>query len=274
MNIMHRSLLAVGLLVVVAVGVAACAGDDERARDGVAAGEQPQRVADARVAAEPMRVLIFSRTTGFRHQSIPDGIAAVRELGEAHGFEVSATEDPAAFDDGNLARYAAVVFMSTTGDVLDDAQKQAFERYIRGGGGFVGVHSAADTEYDWPWYGELVGAYFLSHPRIQSARVVVEDREHISTRHLPEAFEFTDEWYEFRRNPREHVNVLLTLDEQSYEPRNPMGEDHPIAWYREFDGGRTWYTGLGHRRETFADERFRLHLLGGIMYAARGAGAD
>ena len=143
------------------------------------------------------RVLVFSRTKGFRHASIPSGIAAVTELGAAHGFAVEATEDPTAFTDASLHRFAAVVFMSTTGDVLDSTQQAAFERYIRHGGGFVGVHSATDTEYDWPWYGQLVGAYFKRHPAIQEAKVSVVNHTHIATKCLPAVWTRTDEWYDF-----------------------------------------------------------------------------
>ncbi|MEX0886087.1 MAG: ThuA domain-containing protein [Phycisphaeraceae bacterium] len=227
-------------------------------------------VGGAEQSDEPcFEVLVFTRTVGYRHASIARGSEAVRELGEAHGFVVNVTEQAADFTDENLGRYDAVIFLSTTGDVLNDDQQAAFERYIQAGHGYVGIHAAADAEYDWPWYGELVGAYFKRHPHIQEARLIVEDREHIATAHLPEAFQFTDEWYDFDRNPRDEVNVLVTLDEQSYDPAAPMG-DHPISWYHEHDGGRSWYTGMGHREAVFDDEAFRQHLLGGIIYAATG----
>ncbi|MBT5451921.1 MAG: ThuA domain-containing protein, partial [Gemmatimonadetes bacterium] len=116
-----------------------------------------------------VRVLIFSRTAGFRHDSIPDGIAAIRRLADERGFVVEASEDPTVFRDGQLQQYRAVVFLSTTGDILTGAQEEAFARYIRRGGGFVGIHAAADTEYGWSWYGGLVGSYFASHPEIQNA---------------------------------------------------------------------------------------------------------
>ncbi|MTE17845.1 DUF1080 domain-containing protein [Streptomyces sp. TRM43335] len=218
-------------------------------------------------------VLVFSKTAGFRHDSIPDGIAAIEELGEEHGFTVDATEDSGAFTRGNLARYDAVVFLSTTGDVLNTVQQKAFEHYIREGGGYVGVHAAADTEYDWPFYGGLVGAYFHSHPHIQRATVDVEDRAHPATAHLDAAWERTDEWYNYRTNPREAVHVLATLDESSYTG-GTMGEDHPIAWCRTHRGGRAFHTGGGHTRESYAEPAFRAHLLGGIRYATGAAHAD
>jgi cytochrome c len=216
-------------------------------------------------------VLVFSKTTGFRHDSIPQGIAAVKALGTAHGFSVEPTEDAARFTDAELARYKVVVFLNTTGDILDEEQKAAFERYIRAGGGFVGVHSASDTEYGWAWYGRLVGAYFASHPAIQPATVHVEDLGHASTEGLPARWERTDEWYNFRTNPRDHVHVLATLDEASYSG-GKMGADHPIAWCQEIDGGRSWYTAMGHTKESYAEPLYRLHLLGGIESAAGIAG--
>lgn len=219
------------------------------------------------------RVLVFSKTAGFRHDSIPDGIAAVKALGRQHGFTVDATEDAAAFNDKRLSRYTAVVFLSTTGDVLGAAQQQAFERYIARGGGYVGVHAAADTEYDWPFYGELAGAYFQSHPAVQPATVRVEDRAHPASAHLTAAWDRTDEWYNYRSNPRTRAHVLAALDESTYSG-GTMGGDHPIAWCQEYRGGRAFYTGGGHTRQSFADPAFRTHLLGGIRWATGAAQAD
>jgi cytochrome c len=228
----------------------------------------------APAAAHPdgEHVLVFSKTAGFRHDSIPDGIAAIQALGAANEFTVEATEDAGAFTDANLDRFDAVVWLSTTGDVLNDEQQGAFERFVRDGGGYAGVHAAADTEYSWPWYGELVGAYFKSHPAIQEADVLVEDHDHASTAHLPAKWTRTDEWYSYRSNPRADVHVLAALDETSYTPTDPAG-DHPIAWCHPQDRGRSWYTGMGHTKESYADPAFRQHLLGGIKYAAGAAPA-
>jgi cytochrome c len=225
-------------------------------------------------------VLVFSRTVGFRHTSIPAGIQAIQALGAANDFAVDATEDPTRFTDEGLAQFDVVVFMSTTTDpndptkrnVLDATQQAAFERYIRAGGGWVGVHSASDTEYFWPWYGQLLGgnAYFLGHPAIQQVTVRLEGEPHVSTAHLPASFQVTDELYSFRENPRASVTVLMTLDESTYNQERAdltMG-DHPISWYHEFDGGRAWYTALGHTDAMFSDTRFTQHLLGGIRWAA------
>lgn len=217
---------------------------------------------------QPWRVLVFSRTLGYRHDSIAAGLALIQQLGRDHGFGVDASEDPAVFSDSGLAPYAAVVFLSTTGDVLAAGQQAAFERFIRAGRGYVGVHSAADTEYDWAWYGGLMGAFFQDHPPgLHPARLVVEDRTHSSTAHLDATWERTDEWYNFRTNPRASVNVLITLDEGTYTG-GTMGADHPIAWYHPYDGGRAWYTGLGHTAETFTEPAFIQHLLGGIRWAS------
>jgi type 1 glutamine amidotransferase len=221
--------------------------------------------ASARVSPSrpTVRVLVFSRTTAFRHASIPAAVAAVEQLGAEHGYVVDATEDPGAFTDANLARYRAVVFLLTTGEVLDAGQQAAFERYIRAGGGFAGVHSASDTGYAWAWYGQLVGAYFKRHPAVQPAVVRIEDPGHPSTAGLPSSWRRTDEWYDFRTNPRGAVHVLATVDESTYSGGG-MGVDHPIAWCHAFDGGRSWYTAMGHPAESYADPSFLSHLEGGI----------
>jgi type 1 glutamine amidotransferase len=230
--------------------------------------------APAVAAADPAYdVLVFSRTAGFRHDSIAAGTQAIRELGAAGNFTVTATEDAGAFTAGNLAQYEAVVFLNTTGDVLNNDQQTAFESYIRTGHGFVGVHAAADTEYDWPFYGDLVGAWFASHPAIQAADVKVEDRAHAATAALPQTWNRTDEWYNFRTNPRTSAHVLATLDESSYTGGG-MGADHPHIWCKTLDAGRSFYTGGGHTIESYADPAFRGQLLGGIRYAAARTNAD
>ncbi|GAB3444901.1 lectin [Actinophytocola sediminis] len=224
-------------------------------------------------AADPAyKVLVFSKTAGFRHSSIPNGVQAIREIGAANNFTVDATEDAAVFTASNLAQYQAVIFLLTTGDVLDDGQQAAFESYVRAGGGYAGVHSASDTEYQWPFYGGLVGGYFHSHPAIQQATVRVEDRAHASTSHLGNDWVRTDEWYNFQTNPRSTAHVLARLDESTYSGGN-MG-DHPIAWCQPYEGGRSWYTAGGHTEESYADQAFRAHLLGGIRYAAGVTKAD
>jgi type 1 glutamine amidotransferase len=230
--------------------------------------------ASSSTAAPSFRVLVFSKTTGFRHDSIPAGIAAIRLLGQQNNFTVDATEDDTKFTDANLAQYAAVVFLSSTGDpVSTQAEKDAFQRYIQHGGGFVGIHAASDSEYDWAWYGQLVGAYFKQHPAQQNAVVKVEDRNHPSTQGLPAQYTRYDEWYDFRANPRPSVHVLTTVDESSYSGAT-MGADHPTTWCHNFDGGRAWYTGMGHTNESFSEPNFLHLLLGGIQTAAGAVAAD
>lgn len=234
-------------------------------------------VDDFEFSTEPFKagkkVLVFSKTAGFRHDSIPEGIAALKELGTPAGIQVTATEEAGQFTTNNLAKYDAVAFLSTTGDVLNADQQTAFENYIKNGGGYMGIHAAADTEYDWEFYGGLVGAYFHSHPAIQQATVRVEDHDHPATAHLDDAWERTDELYNYRTNPREQAKVLATLDETTYEGGTMKG-DHPIAWCQSYGGGRSFYTGLGHTKESYADESFRGHLLGGMQYATGQVKAD
>jgi type 1 glutamine amidotransferase len=227
----------------------------------------------AAAADAPYDVLVFSKTAGFRHDSIAVGTQAIRDLGAANNFTVTATEDAAQFNASNLAQYEAVVFLNTTGDVLDATQQTAFENYIRSGKGYVGVHAAADTEYSWSWYGSLVGAWFASHPAIQQANVKVEDRGHAATAHLPQTWTRTDEWYNYQTNARSTAHVLATLDESSYSGGG-MGADHPHAWCKAYDGGRSFYTGGGHTQASYSETNFRNHLLGGIRYAAGRSKAD
>ena len=211
--------------------------------------------------------LVFSKTAGFRHDSIPAGINAIRQQGNVRGFSVDASEDAGVFTEESLAKYKVVVFLSTTGDVLNPAQEAAFERFIRRGGGFVGIHSATDTEYDWPFYGGLVGAYFAGHPDIQNATIQIEDGGHPAAASLPRPWTRRDEWYNFRQNPRGRVNVLATLDERSYNG-GTMSPDHPIVWSHTYEGGRSFYTALGHTQESFAEAPFVEHLGRAILWAA------
>ena len=221
------------------------------------------------------RVLVFSSTKGFRHSSIGVGKLALMKLGATNGYIVDTTENPAYFTEDSLRRYAAVVFLNTTGDVLDHVQQADFERYIQAGGGFLGIHAAADCEYNWPWYGKLVGAYFKSHPQIQKAKLNVRDKSNLATKHLPVVWERTDEWYNFKTPPTEQeVKVLVTIDETSYQG-GENGNYHPMAWYHDYDGGRSFYTEFGHTDESYADPAYLQHVLGGLVYAiGNGAALD
>lgn len=256
----RRSLLVLLLLALTATACAAARTESGRPAEGSAA------------LPALTDILVFSKTAGFRHSSIPAGIAAIRQLAQANGVTVTATEDAGQFTARTLARYQAVVWLSTTGDVLDAGQQAAFQAYVRSGGGFVGVHAAADTEYDWPWYGGLVGAWFADHPATQPAKVRREDPTNPATAAIGAPWFVTDEWYNFRTNPRPTVRVLQSLDETSYAG-GTMG-DHPITWCHDNAGGRAFYTGLGHTEQQWADADFRRLIWGGIQVAARSVPAD
>ncbi|HVB72692.1 MAG TPA: ThuA domain-containing protein [Ktedonobacteraceae bacterium] len=216
------------------------------------------------------RILVFSKTAAFRHASIPDGKQALKNLAQQHSFAIDFSEDANVFTASNLARYSVVVFLLTTGEIFNNSQQAAFQQYIEAGGGFVGIHSASDTEYDWPWYDGLVGAHNNIHDKhssVQQATVYVEDPNTPSTNMLPVLWVRTDEWYNFALNPRSRVHVLLTVDEKTYKG-GIMGADHPIAWYHAYDGGRAWYTAMGHTSESYHEPLFLAHLWGGILYAS------
>jgi PKD repeat protein/glucose/arabinose dehydrogenase len=246
-------------------------------------------------AGARFRVLVFSKTAGFRHSSIGPGNAAIEQLGADNNFQVDHTEDATAFRDAILSHYDAVVWLSTTGDVLNDTQQAAFERFIRAGNGYAGIHAAADTEYGWKWYGKLVGAYFLSHPAGthpnggRDGTVVVEDTTDRSTQGLPAPrWDRIDEWYNYKPvnfeqtgdvdfSPRADVHVLASLDESTYDEADGsdgVDDDHPISWCHKYDGGRAWYTGMGHTDDSYTEAPFLKHILGGIEEAAGAAGSD
>lgn len=228
----------------------------------------------AAAAEESFDALVFSETAAFEHSNIDEGVAAIQKLGTENNFTVTASEDSSVFTDANLEQYEVVIFLSTTGDVLNEAEQGAFERYIQAGGGYAGIHAASDTEYSWPWYGNLVGAYFNNHPPgTPNATVKVEDPAHASTAGIEPRWQRTDEWYNFRTNPaanpRTKLHVLASLDETTYAPGSgAMGAEHPIAWCQDYDGGRSWYTGMGHTEASFVEPKFLTHVLGGIQTAA------
>ncbi len=224
------------------------------------------------------RVWVYSEVTNFFHDSIPAGKEAIERLGQEHDFKVVVSDDSSMFNDETLAGFDAVIFNNTNstpaaGPLMTADERAALVRYINGGGGYVGIHSASGTERDWEWYQRLVGASFLSHPAIQELEVEVSDRTHPSTRDLPENWTRTEEPYDFQTNPRGSVHVLATYDESTYDGAR-MGPDHPIAWCQRFEGGRSWYTGMGHGAEAFSEENFLEHLLGGIEWAAGAAAGD
>lgn len=218
------------------------------------------------------KVLVFSKTSGYHHNSIKVAVPAIQKLGVENGFDVDTTTDASKFNDKNLKQYAAVIFVSTTGEFFkEDSQKQALKNYIEHGGGFVGIHAASDAMYDWQWYGDLVGAFFKAHPAQQMATLYVVDSTFIATKHLPRVWKRKDEWYHFKWVAKD-LHVLIKIDENSltYTAENQsmkMGADHPMAWYHDFDGGRSFYTELGHTDESYSDPLYLQHILGGIEYA-------
>ena len=223
------------------------------------------------VATRDTRVLLFSKTAAFRHGSIEAGIEALGVLATEHGISLDHTENAAVFSPESLAIYGAVIFLSTTGDVLDAGQQEAFTSYIRSGGAFVGIHAASDTEFDWPWYGELVGGYFDGHPgnpNVREGTILVVEPDHPATASLPSTWVRRDEWYDIR-DFQTAVTVLLDVDEGSYKraEETPAAEPRPIAWARTFDGGRTFYTALGHTMESYTDTDFLRHVWGGLEWA-------
>jgi len=222
-------------------------------------------------AKDKYRVLVFSKTVGYRHASITNGIAAIRELGSQHGFAVEVTEDSNAFTTTNLARFKAVVFLSTIGDVFNPEQEHAFENYLQGGGGLVGIHAAIfgslAFEGDWAWYGNVIGCAFTNHSAIVPAMVKIEDTKHPSTAGIPTKWRRTDEWYSYTGTPRGSAHVLCTVDESTYQG-GTVGSDHPISWWRPVGKGRMWFTAMGHTESSFSEPLFRQHLLGGIQAVA------
>jgi type 1 glutamine amidotransferase len=232
-------------------------------------------------SAAQFSALLFSKTNGWHHESINDGVIAIRNLAKLHDFDVFWTEDAnRVFNDKELAKYKVVIFLCTTGDILNDEQQAAFERFIRNGGGFVGIHSASDTEYNWPWYTKMVGYMFHIHPAVQTATIKVEDYNFPGMDRFAKRFLFTEEWYEFGAPNSDKLKFLLSVDEKTYKPAADwgakkgvgMGAFHPVAWYQEYDGGRAFYTALGHLPATYNDANFLHHVYGGIYWAATGNG--
>jgi cytochrome c len=221
-------------------------------------------------AQNKINVLVFSKTAAFRHQSIGAGKIALEKMAKEKGFSVSFTEDAMAFSELNLKKFNTVIFLNTTGDILNNEQQSVFERYIQAGGGYVGIHAATDCEYDWTWYNQLAGAWFLDHPmpnNVQKGKFLVTQKNEF-TAGMPETFERADEFYSFK-NISPNIKVVLKIDEKSYVG-GKNGDNHPISWYQEFQGGRSFYTAMGHTDETFSEPLFLNHLYAGIKYTAGG----
>jgi uncharacterized protein len=226
-------------------------------------------------------VLLFTKTEGFHHVSIHEGITAIKAIAAQNQFNCDWTQDAKFFNKEKLEKYNAVIFLNTTGDVLNNEQQAAMEQFIKSGKGFVGIHSASDTEYDWEWYTKLVGRMFVRHPRQQTAYMKILNKRFPGTQTFNDYQLWTDEWYEFTPEKGQELNYLISVDETTYEAKiskgnevtsEGMGKNHPVAWYQNYDGGRSFYTGLGHLASSFEDPRMRQHLFGGIFWAATGKG--
>ncbi|HXX62743.1 MAG TPA: ThuA domain-containing protein [Bacteroidota bacterium] len=243
-----------------------------------------EQAAPGPVAGEAIRVLVFTKTTGFVHESKPKAIKAFADISQEQGWEITFTEDSTFFSEKELGKYTVVVFLLTTGDnILSHEEKLAFKRFVEGGGGFVGVHTATVTEQKWPWLDSLVGARFIGHPPVQEGKLVIENRTHPATRAFrADTVAWKDEFYSFDRDPRKdsNVHVLVSIDESSYNVHEnpwfkdvslPMG-DHPLVWYQHIGRGRSFQTALGHTPESYDSELFRNHIAGAVLWAAGRAG--
>ncbi|TNF45614.1 MAG: ThuA domain-containing protein, partial [Bacteroidetes bacterium] len=223
---------------------------------------------------KPVNVLVFSKTAGFRHESISSGLKMLFDQSKKQNWVITATENAGLLRDDFLSKFDVVVFLNPTGDAICADGQAAFEKFMKSGKGFVGIHAAADCEYEWPFYGKLVGGYFKTHPASQEATVVFESFDHPAMKPFQGMKSYTtyDEWYTFKENPRPNVNVLATIDESSikkYDNDNWKMGDHPIIWWSEKDGIRSFYTGFGHTHESFQDKYIIEHITNAVNWAVR-----
>jgi type 1 glutamine amidotransferase len=224
------------------------------------------------------KVLLVTTTLGWHHESVHAGVLAIQQLGTRNSFDVVLMEDPGSITDKNLGQFKVIIFLNTTGNIFDSTQQKVMERYIQSGKGFVGIHSASDTEYDWPWYNKLVGRMFHIHPAIQTAKVTILEPDFPGLQGFSNNKLWTDEWYEFGPEKISDLHYILSIDETSYNPKVEwgnkkgagMGKLHPVAWYHDYDGGRSFYTALGHLPSIYSDPAFLSHLYAGIFWAATG----
>ena len=245
------------------------------------------------IAQKQFKVLLITETAGWHHESIDNGIVAINQLAATHNFEVYRQQEATKITENGLKGFDAVIFLSTTSDIFDDNEQAAFEKYIRSGKGYVGIHAASDTEYEWEWYTKLVGRMFHIHPAQQTAKLRIIDHNFPGLEHFPNTLLWTDEWYEFGEEKVDDLNYLITVDENTFDAEvtwkdnitdangnkidrvgKGNGEFHPISWYHEFDGGRSFYTALGHIEKVYENTWFLDHLYGGIYYAATGKGIE
>ena len=224
------------------------------------------------------KALLVTTTRGWHHESQHAAVLAIKDMGVKNFFDVVMFEDPKGFTDKFLEQFQVVIFLCTTGDIFDSTQQKVMERFIQSGKGFVGIHSASDTEYDWDWYNKLVGRMFYIHPVVQTARLKINDAAFPGLQGFANGRLWTDEWYEFGPEKMTGLNYILSVDETSYNAKVQWGQKkgegmspmHPIAWYHNFDGGRAFYSALGHLPTCYSDPAFLNHLYAGIFWAASG----
>jgi uncharacterized protein len=224
------------------------------------------------------KALVVTTTKGWHHESLHAGYVALKEMGVKNFFDVVLWENPGGFNDKYLEQFQLIIFLNTTGDIFNEEQQKAMEKFIQAGKGYVGIHSAADTEYEWPWYTKLVGRMFKIHPAIQSAKMKVLDNGFPGLQGFADGRIWTEEWYDFQPETISGLNYILGVDESTYNPKvqwgnnksDGMGQLHPLAWYHNYDGGRAFYTALGHLPTNFSDPAFLNHLYAGIFWAATG----
>lgn len=239
--------------------------------------------------AQQFKALLVNKTNGYVHESIEAGTLAILKLGERHFFKVDVQPTDSLLTTALLRKYDVIILLNTTLDIFNEDEQKAFELFIQSGKGYVGVHAASDTEYNWDWYTQLVGRMFIIHPEKQTALLHITNHTFPGLEHFPDTLLWTDEWYEFGEATITGLHTLITVDEATYHPETVwknadtdkngkpmdrigkgMGAFHPIAWYHEFDGGRSFYTALGHMSAIYENQWFLDHLYGGIYYAATG----
>lgn len=232
-------------------------------------------VLSACTAAESQKhILIYTRNgEGYVHENIGASVAALEKICTEEGYATEVSEVPGVFTPENLERFDAIIFTNTNNEGFDtDGQREAFQEYIRKGGGFMAIHSASGSEREWPWYWALVGGKFLRHPAYQEFDVLVTDTTHLSTSHLPRRWRVSDECY-FSNQLNPDIHVLLSVDLTTIEdegkleyPGETFGQQFPLCWCHTFDGGREWYTALGHDSAFYSDPLFVEHLRGGLLW--------
>jgi len=214
-----------------------------------------------------INVLAFSKTERYRHESIESGKTSLRKLADENNFHIDFSEDASVFNKDKLTQYNVIIFLCTSGNILDANEETALRKFIENKGGLVGIHSATDTEYDWDWYSELIGTHNKGKEEIHKAVVRIVDKDHPSTKDLPYTWEVEDEWCTFANKLADNIKVLAIVDEIVFEGQEKV-LFNPYCWYHEFDGGRAWFTVGGHKTENYSDPLFMKHILGGIKYAA------